>query len=148
MFRALEQYQSSNEPPYIYPLRRPAWVLCKNCHPYKADMLKHFPKYESIHTYPVRCQVHVSIVWNAQLASSKAYKLCRGRKPTFISKADESTHSLTPGPLLSSSTATRPEDGWIPGSNCALSSCTSIFPCRALGPGPMAPYPSDTHLFP
>lgn len=56
--------------------------------------------------------------------------------------------SFTSGPLLSSSMATRPEGRWIPCSNCALSSYTSIFSFRALGLGPMALYPSDTCLFP
>lgn len=37
-----------------------------------------------IHTYSVRCQAHVSTEQTVQLASSKADRLCRGRKQTFL----------------------------------------------------------------
>ena len=71
------------------------------------------------HTYPVRCQVHISIVQNVQLASSKAYKLCRERKLTRA-------RGFPSEPLLSSSVTTRPESGWKPCSSCALSSYPNV----------------------
>lgn len=84
--RAFGHHQSCTQPSDIPPLpapRSPARVLYQNCH---AGLEQRpsigFPS--RIHTYSVRCQVHVSMEQNVQPASSKADRPCRGRKQTFL----------------------------------------------------------------
>lgn len=122
MFNAVGQYQSSNETLCVPPQGDWDGFCVRTAIPgTPRSPSSIFPS--RAHTYPARCQVHISIVQNVQRASSKAYKLCRGRKLTFISKTERAQGS-TSEPLLSSSIATRPESGWIPCSNCVLSSYT------------------------